>query len=108
MVQEITIYYKARLRAKRQLTLPDEVRDILNIDEGEELAFLLTEQGQIIVEKVNTIPPEQAWFWSERWQRLERTAEADIEAGRVHSFDNIDEAIAALDGGIENADRGAD
>jgi len=28
----------------------------------------------------------QAWFWSERWQRLEGEAQADIDAGRVRHF----------------------
>ena len=25
--------------------------------------------------------PDQAWFWSERWQRMEQEAQADIDAG---------------------------
>lgn len=40
--------------------------------------------------------PEQAWFWSDRWQELERQAQADIDAGRVTDFETIDEALAAL------------
>lgn len=103
MGQGEAIYYKARLRAKRQLTLPDEVQNILRVDEGEELVFRVTERGQVIVEKVQTIPPDQAWFWTERWQRLERAAQADIDAGRVHSFANADEAIEALEENERNA-----
>ena len=43
------------------------------------------------------ISPGQAWFWSERWQRMERAAQADLDAGRVVEFDTIVEALAALD-----------
>lgn len=27
--------------------------------------------------------PDQAWFWTDRWQQLEREAQEDIDAGRV-------------------------
>lgn len=42
------------------------------------------------------VDKEQAWFWTKRWQEGERETEGDIRAGRVHRFDNVDEAIAFL------------
>jgi antitoxin MazE len=45
----------------------------------------------------HTIDAAQAWFWSERWQRMEREATADISAGRVTEFDSADDFIAELD-----------
>jgi len=42
-------------------------------------------------------PPDQAWFWSERWQRMEREAQADIDAGRVERFPDIDSALEHLE-----------
>lgn len=41
--------------------------------------------------------PDQAWFWTEGWQKLERKAQADIEAGRVYFFDDLESALSALD-----------
>jgi len=38
----------------------------------------------IIVQRQQVIPPDQAWFWNERWQRAEWKAQEDIDAGRVH------------------------
>lgn len=89
--------YQARLRAKRQLTLPDEVRKLLLLSEGDDVVFSVKENGQILVERLQTIPPDQAWFWTDRWQRLEREAQADIDSGRVHRFASVDDAVADLE-----------
>lgn len=96
-------YYKSRLRSKGQVTIPSEVRDFLSIKEGDELFFHVDENGQVVVERAMTIPADQAWFWTERWQQMEREAQADIEAGRVHDFENIDKAITAL-GELDHAE----
>lgn len=39
--------------------------------------------------RVVAVPAGQAWFWSERWQRMEREAEADVAAGRVVRTDSF-------------------
>ena len=39
---------------------------------------------------------EQAWFWTEEWQRGERQADADKEAGRVTRFVSDEAFVAAL------------
>jgi AbrB family looped-hinge helix DNA binding protein len=89
--------FKSRLRTKGQVTLPSEVRKILSADEGDDLIFRVDENGQVIVERAVTIPADQAWFWTERWQKMEREAEADIDSARVHRYPNVDEAIADLE-----------
>ena len=55
-----------------------------------------------MIDRQRTIPPDQAWFWTERWQQMEREAQADIDAGRVHRYANVEESIAALER-LENA-----
>ena len=90
-------FYKTRLRAKGQVTLPGEVRKILSAEEGDDLIFRVDETGQVVIERAITIPAEQAWFWTERWQRMERQAQADIDAGRVQHYSSIDEAINELE-----------
>ena len=98
-------YYKSRLRTKGQVTLPSEVRKYLSISEGEDLIFRVNENGQVIVERAITIPADQAWFWTERWQRMEREAQADIDSGRVHRYSNVDEAIEELERVDDAGDR---
>jgi AbrB family looped-hinge helix DNA binding protein len=91
-------FYKSRLRAKGQVTVPSEIRTTLDLNEGDDLAFYINESGQVVVDRLQTIPPDQVWFWTERWQQMEREAQADIEAGKVHRFSNVDDAIAHLQG----------
>ena len=97
--------YKTRLRARGQVTLPGEVREILNADEGDDLIFRVDESGRVVLERAITIPADQAWFWTERWQRMERKAQADVDAGRVQRYPNADEAINELEKREDAGDR---
>ena len=90
-------FYKSRLRNKGQITVPSEGRQVLGVGEGDDLLFSVDEHGRILVSRAQIIPPDQAWFWNERWQHLEKAAQADLETGAVVEFDNIEAAIAALD-----------
>jgi hypothetical protein len=45
----------------------------------------------------HTVDAAQAWFWSDRWQAMEREADADIGALRVKRFDSADDFLAELD-----------
>lgn len=47
--------------------------------------------------KVGIIDKDQAWFWTEEWQKGEREAKRDIMNGdTLGPFDNAKDAIAAL------------
>jgi len=94
-------FYKSRLRKKGQITVPTEIRNALGAEEGDDLLFSADELGRVIVMRAQVIAPEQAWFWSERWQRMEHQAQADIDAGRVKTFESIEDAVAYLDQGLE-------
>ena len=89
-------YYKTRLRQRGQITLPPEIRKKLQVREGDDVLFRVNEQGQVVVEQVQTINPEQAWFWTERWQKLEREVQEDIDAGNLLEFENVEDFIAYL------------
>ena len=89
-------YYRSRLRVKGQVTVPGEIRNILGAEEGDELVFMVDENGRVIVERAQLIPPDQAWFWNERWQRMEREVQADFEKNNVREFDSADDALNFL------------
>ena len=90
-------YYKSHLRPKGQITLPPEVRSLLGVGDGDDLIFSTDENGHVVISRAQVIPPEQAWFWSERWQRLEREAEADIANGRMTEYTDLSSALDSLD-----------
>ena len=46
------------------------------------------------------IPPDQAWFWTERWQRMEQEAQADIEAGSLPKDQNALQVRLTLPAGL--------
>lgn len=38
----------------------------------------------------------QEWYWTRSWQEGEREADADVLAGRVERFQNVEDAIKEL------------
>jgi len=72
------------------------VRDLPNLEDGDNLIFSVKDDGEKIVQRQQVIPPDQAWFWTEHWQRLEHEAQEDFDASSIHRYANVDEAIGAL------------
>lgn len=48
---------------------------------------------------VAVVPAAQGWLWVERWQAMEREADADIAAGRATVVNGLMGLISHLDGG---------
>ncbi|HEX4518646.1 MAG TPA: AbrB/MazE/SpoVT family DNA-binding domain-containing protein [Gaiellaceae bacterium] len=86
---------RTTIRAKGQITLPDEIRKAARLEEGDLLEAELTADG-ILLRPQKLIDATQAWFWSPEWQAGEREADADREAGRVESFASESEFLDAL------------
>jgi len=97
-------FLKSRLRVKGQVTIPVEIRNILGAEEGDELVFMADENGRVTIERVQIIPPEQAWFWSERWQRLEKEVQQDFETNKTHLFESFEQAKKFLDNAAGDED----
>lgn len=91
-----------KVRRKSQVTLPKSVRRALNIEEGDFLDVKVQDK-EIVLRVKKLIDKDQSWFWSKRWQDGEGEAEADIRAGRVHSFESVDEGINFLHSRAKNA-----
>lgn len=76
---------RTTLRAKGQLTLPEEVRRAAHLEEGDLLEAEITADG-ILLRPQKVIDSTQAWFWTPSWQAGEREADVDRVAGRVETF----------------------
>jgi AbrB family looped-hinge helix DNA binding protein len=84
-----------QIRKKAQMTIPQSVRQKLDIEEGDFLDVQV-KSGEIVLKVKKLVNKEQAWFWTRRWQQGEKEAEEDIRAGRVHSFPDAKSAVAFL------------
>lgn len=85
------------VRPKGQITLPREVRDALHVQEGDDVAFLITDDGTVILTGLKTIPADQAWFWADEWQAGEREATTQAAAGEGTVYDTTDDFLRSLD-----------
>jgi antitoxin PrlF len=92
MLTDVT---RMTLRAKGQLTLPEEIRKAAHLDEGDLLEVELTEEG-ILLRPQKVIDASQTWFWTTEWQAGERDADADLGAGRAETFGSGEEFVEAL------------
>jgi len=86
-----------QIRSNGQITLPTALRRRANLKEGDLLVADLQEDGSIRLVPQVAIDRSQAYFWTKRWQEGEREADEDIQAGRVKTFANVEEAIIYLD-----------
>ena len=88
---------RVKVRAKAQLTLPEEIRRALHISEGDEVEFSVHHDGTITVRGYVSIPTDQAWFFTPEWLDGEREAEEEIAAGRGRLHESADDLFAHLD-----------
>jgi AbrB family looped-hinge helix DNA binding protein len=86
-----------QVRSNGQITLPTSVRRQAHLKEGDVLEAMVEPDGVIrLVPKV-LVERSQAYFWTDRWQQGEREAEVDIQAGRVHRFEDAEQTLEFLD-----------
>jgi hypothetical protein len=65
---------------------------------GAQVEVAEREDGVIELRPHLPVPADQQWFWTQRWQKMEREADEDIAAGRVARFDGPEDFLADLDG----------
>ncbi len=91
----IRIMSRTTVRAKGQITLPDDVRRAAHLEEGDLLDAEITTEG-ILLRPQKVIDITQAWFWTTDWQAGERDADADRAAERVTTFASGEELLGSL------------
>jgi antitoxin MazE len=86
------------IQSRGTVALPADLRHRHHLD-GPDAQVRLVEHddGRLELIPVVAIPADQAWFWSDRWQAMEREADADIFAGRVTVVDGVDGILSVLD-----------
>ncbi len=86
------------VQARGTVALPADLRRRLHLDEpGAQIEITEQDDGRIELRPVLPVPADQAWFWTERWQAMEREVDEDIAAGRLTRFDSEEAFLAYLD-----------
>jgi antitoxin PrlF len=88
---------RAKVRAKAQLTLPEEIRRALHISEGDEVEFSVHDDGTITIRGYVSIPTDQAWFFTPEWLAGEREADQEIAAGRGTVHESAEDMFTHLE-----------
>ena len=75
--------------------MPGSVRRAARLAEGDYLEVSV-EEGAIVMRPKKLIDADQAWFWTQDWQKGEREASEDIARGRVRRSAGADEFVESL------------
>jgi AbrB family looped-hinge helix DNA binding protein len=79
------------IQSRGTIALPADLRRRLHLDqENAQVRLVEMDDGHVELIPVVAVPADQAWFWSERWQAMEREADADVAAGRTTVVDGLD------------------
>jgi len=80
------------------VAIPPDLRRRYHLDEpGAQVELTEREDGVIEMRPKVAVPADQAWFWTDRWQKMEREADEAIERGDVVRSDSVDDFLAELD-----------
>jgi antitoxin PrlF len=87
---------RTTLRAKGQITLPEDIRVAARVQEGDLFEAEITQDG-ILLRTQKVIDANQAWFWTPEWQAGEREADADASAGKGEFFASGEELLRGIE-----------
>ena len=85
------------VQSRGLIAIPTSIRRHFGLDQPGAQVEVIERENEIVLRPHIAVPSDQAWFWTERWQQMEREADEDIVAGRVVVSEGIDEFLAELD-----------
>lgn len=88
--------HKVSVQKRNLISLPKEIREKLNISEGDMLDVHI-EGNKIVIEPYKLIPSSQAYFWSEKTQKDMLEAKEDVKTGKVREFSNVTDFLKGID-----------
>ena len=78
------------VQSRGTIALPADLRRRLHLDGPDaQVKLIERDDGRVELLPVVAVPADQAWFWTERWQGMEREADADVAAGRTTVVDGL-------------------
>ena len=90
---------KTSVRSRGTVALPADLRERWHLDEpGAQIELTEDEDGRIELRPVLPVRADQRWFWTERWQDMEREVDRLVAAGEVTVVDGPGALFQHLDG----------
>jgi len=85
-----------KVKQNYQITIPNSVRKDLKISIGDYME-VEKQNGGLVLKLVKMVHQDQAYFYTEEWQKGEAQADKDIAKGEVLGpFDNLEDGLDAL------------
>lgn len=95
--------YFVAVQSRGTVALPVSLRRRLHLDEpGAQLQIIEQDDGKVELRPVLPVPADQRWFWTDRWQAMEREVDEHVAAGRVTVVDGPDALLEHLDGSLKS------
>jgi len=85
------------VQSRGLIAIPTSIRRHFGLDQPGAQVEVIERENEIVLRPHVAVPSDQVWFWTERWQQMEREADDDIAAGRVAVTEDVDELLADLD-----------
>src|ERR1035437_3761530 len=94
----MTFHGYVGLQSRGLIALPSELRRRMHLDEpGAQVEILERGDGVIELRAALPVPADQAWFWTEHWQRREREVDELVARGEVAVHESTDDFLTHLD-----------
>jgi len=88
--------HKVSVQRRNLICLPKDIRETLNINEGDVLDIRLVD-NKIVIEPMKLIPSSQAYFWTEKTQNDMLEAKKDVNSGKVREFETIKDFLDGIE-----------
>ncbi len=85
------------VQSRGVVTIPPTVRRNYGLDRPGAQVEIIEREGEIVLRPHVAVPADQAWFWTERWQRMEREADESVERGGIARFEDAESFLDELE-----------
>lgn len=85
------------IQTRGVIAIPTAIRRHYGLDQPGAQVEVIEREGEIVLRPHVAVPADQTWFWTKRWQQLEREVDEAVAAGGVTVVEGVDELLADLD-----------
>jgi antitoxin MazE len=85
------------MQGRGLIAIPTAIRRRFGLDQPGAQVEVIEREGEIVLRPQVAVPADQAWFWTERWQQMEREADDAVAEGRTDTVEGVEELLAELD-----------